>query len=534
MNLSFKLPSHSQRGALMAAALLLMLVSGLFIAGWVTMMGARSIQVSWLEDALQRRIALENSRLLAWQVTMEHAFEPNADLEGKSAMLNGGKAGGLNTDIGWKGMNLYNLLDSPTSMTKVFPYNSTGFRPGASYLDRERFYRPTMSSGVYLDSFTAHQFLKSQSPLLNGDLFVVYRKPDSSLRELNISKSVKPFQVYGRTVIRHPPSLFVRTTSKVDLPFQTKSLYIQSQDEGSRYPIAGTGLDGKTLMPSNLPVIPSSGGPVSTSSGQEFNGYLNVIKNDNNPDNSLWHIMSIGGYNTVAAFDDSLPTTNPYWMAKYYDEPPIPPPDYKNGGYDVPYKTLYINLASLLQRHLRIVNAGGVIDQIVFIGQTSSADFEAAGAMSPIIVTLIQGAGKPVRNIVFQHENNRRLILGVQNVSALSTVAGSFTEREIIFSWAGESILGRELRWRMALINEGHSILLDMHPNAAIDIRWIGGVMTNWSFKRDNDTGPRAERLIFQSDLAVPTLPIVGASYASLLPRDAWLESYFLPVRPQD
>ncbi|MES2738061.1 MAG: hypothetical protein V4672_17190 [Verrucomicrobiota bacterium] len=526
MKVRFQLPASPRKGALMGVALLLMLCSGLFLAGWVTMMSTRAIQVSWLESAMQRRIGLENSRLLAWQTSMDHAFDREADLDKKSVLLFNGKAGALDTEDGWKKLNLYSVLTSPLTMRENFPYNPNGLRPGSTYLAHEEFTRANLPNDVSLDSFTAHEFLKSRSPVLNGDLFVIYRKPAAAVTELNIYKNVSPFQVHGRTVVRHPPSLFVKNTSKVDLPFLTKSLYIQSHDAVSRYPVTGTGLDGKVLLPSNLAVVPASLGPDSAASSKLFDGFLNVIDNADNPENSLAHTQRKGAYENIEVYKDNLPPTGPYWMAKYDSQaPPVPPPDYANGGFEVPFRTMYVNLANPNLKHLYIRQDIRVVDQIVFVGQTKAADYEAAGAMSPVIVTLVQGSGSPVRNIAFQHENNRRLILGTK-------VKAGLTTRELIFSWAGSPILGRELRWRMTLINEGFPVLMNLHDNATTDIRWIGGIMTNWSVWRNIFTGPRSDRLILQSDSAVPTLPVMGASYESLLPREAWLESYFLPIPP--
>jgi hypothetical protein len=65
-------------------------------------------------------------------------------------------------------------------------------------------------------------------------------------------------------------------------------------------------------------------------------------------------------------------------------------------------------------------------------------------------------------------------------------------------------------------------------------VRWIGGVMTNWTIKRRAAGGNNPSRLLFTSDSdpAVPAATNVGPAFASFLPRDAWLETYFLPVAP--
>lgn len=514
----------------MAAALLLMLVTGLFIAGWVTMMSTRAIQVSWLENAVQRRLAVESSKLLSWQTVMEHGFEPKSKLDSATAMLLDGKGGALSTKDGWTNLNVYTELNSSAGSEHVFPYNHTGLRPGGTYFTREEFSRPAGLDN--LDSFISYIYLKGQCPILNNDLFVVYRRPPTAKTELDVytvtGQHTAYWQVYGRTVIRHAPSLFVLTTSKVTLPFMTKSLYVQSHDVGNYTPIIGTGMDNKVLLPSNLSAVPSSTGLTGEKVKDRFEGYLNVVKNDNNPDNSLWHIVDREkqagrmGYQTIDTYVKSADNTGPYWMADYStgggDTPLYPPPGYPS-GYPTAFKVLYINMDHAQQTHYRVSNC---VNQIVFVGQQTSSAYEAAGAMSPIIVTLVEGAGQPTGAIVFAHENNRRLILGVK---------GNDGEK-LDMSWQGKSILGGEQRWRMTLVNEYHTLWLFLHDNATINTRWIGGVMTNWTFKRALKSGTRSDRLVFQSDSAVPTLAPAGASYASLLPRDVWQDSFFFPIAP--
>lgn len=513
----------------MGVALLLMLCSGLFLAAWITLMNTRAIQVSWLEEAVQRRISLENSRLISWQTAMDFAFDPKKDLAGKTALLKGGKAGGLDTLAGWKKLPTYSV----TGINRVPPFNQTGLRPGSSYYLSERFTRPTMPTGVNLDEFDSYQFIKTHCPIVNGDLVVIYRKPDRYPANsiLDVYKTTAPYRVEGRVVVRHPPSLFANSTSSVTLPMLSKSLYIQSHEVETKYKILGSDINGKPLMPSNLAAVPSTSGPNATANPQMFEGYLNVINNAANPDNSLLATMGSGSsYHSITVFDENLNYAG-CRMQQYYDKPPLPPPDFEKGGYDIPYKTLYVNLANL-KKHLLITCQGSVVDQIVFEGQTTASAYDKAGLQTPVIVTLRQGTGQPVRNIVFKGESNRRLILGIQKLSSRNDSAESFNDREVVFSWAGDPLLGRELRWRMALINEGHNILLNLHSNTTYDIRWIGGVMTNWSFRRNPNSGVRAERLTFQSDKSVPPAITEGTSYESMLPRDGWVESYFLPQSP--
>jgi hypothetical protein len=523
-------PAASKRGALMGVALLMMLCSGLFLASWVTIMSTRAIQVSWLESAVQRRISLENSRLLSWQTTMDFGFTPAADLAGKSALLQGGAGGGIDTAGGWKNLELYTV----DSATRVMPYNQMGLRPGGTYFvnPNPHFTRPNLPTGVSLDPFTANLFLKSHCPILNGDLIVVYRKPDKYPENeiLDIHRTSAPYRVEGRVVVRHSPSLFARGSGAVTLPMQAKSLYIQSFDTAGNYPIKGTGLENETLIPSNLSAIPSSTGPVSATGDGLFDGYMNVITNEVNPENSLM-AKQPGQYDLLSVYDETKVITG-CRLAEYYDKPDVLPPDYANGGYPVPFRTLYINVANL-KKHLFIDSRlGSIVNQIVIEGQDTAVQFEQAGLQSPVIVTFLQGTSQPLRNIAFKNENNRPLILGIQKLSSMSSNSEKFDRTEIIFTWVGDPLIGRELRWRMTLINEGQNIRLRLHENTAYDITWIGGVMTNWTFIRDSNTGPRAERLTFKADRAVPTAAKTTPTYESLLPRDAWLESFFLPHAP--
>lgn len=526
-----------RRGALMGIALLLLLCSGLFMAGWATVMNTRAIQTTWLDDAVIRRTALESSRELAWQAAMNHAFTPAAELDQTTGVLPNAKYGGIDTAGGWENLNLYSQTNSPATSTEGHPYNANGLRPGGSFYQPESFRRPAALDT--LDDFTSHLFLKAQNPVLNGDLVNVYRKPAHYPGQIDLYANTVPFTVYGRTVIRHPASLFAQTTSSVRLPFLCRSLYIQNYEPGGSHPILGTNLDGGVLPPSNLPALPSTCGPLTAGGAADYKGELNVINNPANPDNSLVHIMrreEIAGRNGMRTISAYQPEQNSstLWTAQYNgvgsSVPPVRPPDYPS-GYQSNFRTLYIKVGSSQLRNLYIINDGSVADQIVFVGQTTNAEFEAAGALPPIIVTVINtGSTYFAKSIAFQNENNRRLILAMQDQHRLSSA--STASRPTGFQWAGSSILGREQRWRLTLINEGHLVnLLLNRDSPTYDIRWIGGVMTNWSFLRARDSGVRTERLVFQADSSVPTLPQEGgASYASLLPRDAWLETYFRPM----
>lgn len=557
-----RIPTHNQRGtrgALMAAALMLMIVSGIFVSSWVSLMSTRAAQVSYLEDVCKRRVGVESSRLLGWQLVAGSAFARNGSLAAGQDTTLGNGLGSLNTMNGWTDLNVYTSASTAGGMSTVFPFNHTGLRPGASYLTVEQLSRPAAGVAGNIDSYSAWQFLKTMPPVLNGDVFCVYRKPDGIGTELDIYRNAGSgstghhanWVVEGRTVLRHPPSLFVSSTpSPLQLPFRTKSLYIQSHAAADPpaipYPVYGTDRNGSPLMPSNMPVVPSTTGPIDSSGVPNHAGYLKVVRNNDNPDNSLWHFQdreAAAGRTSTITIDVAgvfNSATEAYWIAEQ-STPTYTPPGWPS-GYDDKLKVLFIKLDSSYLKNMRIY---GVVDQIIFVGQSSNATFAAAAAMKPVIITVMpNGAkGRWVRDVRFERENNRRHVLAFQDDNG----------RPVEFSWVNNPINGTEHRWRCVLVNEYQSIMFNMPATLTRSIRWIGGVMTNWTVKRRAAGGTNASRLIFTGDnQPLPTGIVPGegsgtnenlnvitgndlnglSPLAKILPRDAWLESYFLPVAP--
>ncbi len=538
-------PQRSTRGALMAAALMLMIVGGIFVTSWITLMSTRASQVSYLEDVCKRHIGVESSRLLAWQCITSKAFDPNNTLAASQNTMLGSDIGGFNTKNGWDNLNVYTSSSTAGGMTTVFPFNHTGLRPGATYIDVKQFTRPDASLAGNIDDYNSWEFLKTMPPVLNGDVFCIYRRPDPppgvKMPALDVYDSSSGVQnanwtVLGRTVLHAPDSLFVDSTpSPLQLPFLTKSLYIQYhstlEPPSIRYPVYGTDLNGKALLPSNMPVVPSTTGPIDSTGTSSYLGYLNVVHNDNNPDNSLWHFQdreaAAGRTPTITIDSPGVfnSATEAYWIAEQAT-PTYPPPNWQNYGIDK-WKVLFIKLDSQYLKNMRIT-AGGV-DQIIFVGQSNTTAFNNAASLKPVIITITYNGGRMVKDIRFERENNRRHVLAFKN-----TMPINYDPPKIELSWVNNPIGGTEFRWRSVLVNEYTALFFNMPSNLTQNVRWIGGVMTNWTFKRRSAGGTNPGRLLFTSD-SDPTVPAAtnnGPAFATFLPRDAWLESYFLPVAP--
>lgn len=524
----------------MAAALMLMLVAGIFMSAWVTLMSTRASQVSYLEDVCKRRVGVENSRLLGWQFVTGKAFDPNGTVAGDQTTTLGADAGSFNTGAGWNNLNVYTSTTTAGGMSTVFPFNQTSLRRGASYIAVKQLKRPASGVAGNIDDYNDWQFLKTMPPVLGGDVFCVYRKPDGVTTELDVYREAGSgssghhanWTVNGRTVVRHPPSLYVSSTpSPLQLPFLTRGLYIQSHPAADPpnlpYPLFGTDLNGNKLMPSNMPAVPSTTGPVDGSSTAHYGGYLNVVRNDDNPDNSLWHFQdreAAAGRTDTVVINDSGEHSSPTeaWWTENQKNPTYPPSDWPS-GYSNKLNVLFIRLNSSYLKNMRIY---GQIDQVVFVGQNTLTDFENAATLKPVIITIMpdNSTKKWLRDVRFEGENNRRHVLAFQDTNG----------RPVEFSWVADPISGSEYRWRCVLVNEYQTIMFNMPPNLIRNIRWIGGVMTNWAVKRRAAGGTNPSRLVFSSDSdpSVPAATNSGPAFATFLPRDAWLESYFLPVAP--
>lgn len=535
-------------GALMAVSLMLLVVAGLFISSWVSLMNVRAMQVSFMEDFSRRRVALETSRQLGRELTYLAAFQRNSSLAAQTDFLLDTGEGSINSADGWSGLNLYSNTFFPALSTgSVYPYNYTGFRPGAAYYSSERLTRPSESQSGVLDDFESWHFFKSMSPLLAGDLFCVYRKPEGVTTALDIHTEVPgsgsdaghiaKWIVQGRTVIRHAPSLFVPTTpSPLKLPFQTKSLYVQSQtasDTTVAHPIYGTAIStggGPTsdLLPSNLPATLTTTGPVdsSTGVGKSYDGYLNVINNSHNPDNSLWNFQAreaAAGRNQTDVIDvfvhgRQASVNPPAWWMYETASPTYPPPNWPS-GYEPKLRILNIVLGSATLRNLRI---SGVVNQIVFVGQSNTNDFKNASKLQPVIITILpDGSGRWIRDIRFERENSRRHVLAFKSDSA----------RDVDLNWINAPLTGDTHRWRCMFINEYHTLFFNMPGNATRNVHIYGGIMTNWTVKRRAQGSPNPSRLVFRADEdpSASGYAPEGPAFSTFLPREAWQETYFRP-----
>jgi hypothetical protein len=123
----------------------------------------------------------------------------------------------------------------------------------------------------------------------------------------------------------------------------------------------------------------------------------------------------------------------------------------------------------------------------------------------------------------FVNENGRRIVLGVKD--------GNATKLDMY--WEGVSdITGNSFvyDWRLALVNEYRTLWANMPLNVLRSVSLSGGVLTNWSLLR-RGVGS-ASRFVLRNEDNPEPAGAVGTQFSKLLPREGWIENYFLPTPP--
>lgn len=554
-----------QCGALMAAALMMMVVVGIMLSGWVAVMATRAQQVSYMEDAAKRRYSLANSKALSRQLLFERGFAANSAVAaGWNNLLQDGSGrlwGGLHVPAGWSG-NAFETAEDSANAPMSYPFNASGLTGGEAFLAR-RFTNEAVAMVGQMDEVTSYHFLKMTCPPLRGDLFTVYQKPPMATAELDVHFNTPGvagghfagWVVDGRMVIKDVPSLFSPSTANpLVIPAQVRSLYLPEEQDNLL--VVGTNHAGQRMPPSNLAAVPMTVGSLPAGAGGFWEDQLNVVRNEANPANSLWHFMEREQANGGLAFV-TINSSNysfggadpPVWIEKQVDPPnpanPLavptapdetegltyPPPRWPS-GYPRQWRVLFVKLDHPNLPHLRIVSG---VDQVIFLGQAPlSAAHESAGLLQPVMVTLVSpSAGQGVGDIRFKDVNNRRWVLGAKSEIA--------TDLELYWEGATviESVAGGGTQqvhtWRCMLVNEFRTIYANIYSNR--NVRITGGVMTNWVFKRRKSSpgDPRNTNvgaLRFVRELEPEPAGAMGPRFTSLLPRDSWLETYFRLKQP--
>lgn len=516
----------------MASALLIMMLAGLFVAAYAAVLTTRANQTTFADVAVKRRLSLENSRQLSSQFMYENAFNRDHTSLNHSNLLGlfPGGWGGADAS-GWDDPIVFDAAHLPGTLTTIFPYNYAGVRPFGSFVAARKTQLPT-SLATTLDGFSAWSFAKTSSPLLSGDAVIVFRKPDTAPGQIEIGSPGLPIRVDGRMVVRDPDSFFAPSTpNPLEIQVRataSKGLYVQTEHAVRR--IYCRDENGSVLAPSNLPASLSTTGPIPDGTGPAFlyKNALNVINNPSNPSNSLWHFMEreqaagTGDYETINTNTPAGSPSSP-WRTEDQVTPTYMPPAWPS-GYPAVFKVMTIRLGDPNLKHLRVE---GLFSQVVLEGQNTAAAYTAASLLPPVILLFTDTAGNMnfLKHLVFLHENGRRIVIGHKN----------WNGEAITFEWRGVlNATGNAFAydWRAVIVNEHRTIWAQLPANILQSINITGGLMTNWTFKRTLSSVGPATRITFRPENNPEPAGASGTLFSRLVPRDGWIENYFLPTQP--
>ena len=256
-------------------------------------------------------------------------------------------------------------------------------------------------------------------------------------------------------------------------PFQTRDPYSNS-----------------VILPSNFPSMLTTTGSVGAGNNLDTQHYLNVVDSAQNPSNSFREKIKTGSYVTV-------PTTA----------------DFNQSGVNFVSSTGVLTL-DLSNMALPGVIAQNNVSQIVFTGQTSSAEEALADIYSSVGVCYVEDAAVSTRTLTSvvckNGANKRRLILGMKKIpnTTLPQVPGS----PVVISFPQSNL---SPVWRLLLVAENTPLTFS-NSGGAGTITLKGGIQTDGNITSTSGAG-NAVKLISETD---------PRRLSRLAPRHAWVETY--------
>jgi hypothetical protein len=490
----------SARGATMLAVLMFVMTTSIIITASVSLMGARSQQAERHGDAVQRHVAMGNTRAVNQQFTFTWGLRESLTRLLGSISL--GSWGGITAEV----LNLLSPFQStarPSSVTDgTYPFNNIRNTPTP---DNGVFFERTVvdADGSLGDPVTFYNYFKTYPSSLLGDLLVLHKRPSSATGSYVAGNNIR---VNGTVVIWDPTvdASGVRAQSCLNL---TKTGTNSTQDTSA-----------SPSMPANFPapVRTTAASGAAASATAVSDGSLNLANNPEFPAGSIRHKIESSGIQGVAwatcgtallsniRTDFSSGDSTSATQVRLESTPTYAPPSTSPFNYTASgsLNVLYVRLKNSGLRHLRIT---GGVEQLVLQGQTTTTDYTAAAALPPLMIWLEQSSCRDIR---FVGENSRRLILAT----------GPGTGSTIFCSWHGTSLVGGSpLRWRLHWINEYRSLYLNSPTGNGVLL--TGGIRTNWTMDFTDTTNAIRFTLQRETDPGV---------LQTLLPRDGWMEAYTL------
>ncbi|WP_009958387.1 hypothetical protein [Verrucomicrobium spinosum] len=461
--------SRHPRGAAMMFALAMVLVGAIAVTGMICVLGARLQQSERMASASQRRLAWTNTEAANRQYGYVYSMRDTVSRSASSASL-ASNWGGLQATA-YTNLSAFRSTQRPDDQIVSYPFNNIQVPPTVDY---GYFYERTTadSNSNQAEHVSMFNYLKSYPAQLQGDLLVLHKRAVTS-GDYYLSDNLR---VDGRVVIYDGTALTtdVRANSYIHMkPGFTNSVKNN----------AGTAAQ----LPENYAITPTATagyGGTSTPTAVT-NGTLKMINNTDFTPGSLLHLGQTTGSwtNYTSTSSDVGNSSSAVQISKSS-------------------KVITVRLKHTGLTHVRI---NAAFSELVLEGQTTASDYTNADALSPIIVWLESSS---VLNIKITGENNRRLIFA----------AGPGNGDNLNLNFQSTSLVsGGPLRWRMNLISEYRNTYISLP--SSVNVQMTGGIRTNWAVNC-TDSGSTV-RIILQRETTPQDLE-------KLLPRDGWMETYFL------
>ncbi len=458
---SYRPPRHRIRGSILVVCMVLAALGTLGVAAWMSLLTARSNQVESNFSALQRRVALSNSRSLARKAIYESLLHANSG-------LGSGLTYQLPSNLGKAVIQTY--AGVPLKSDVAGSPSRTGATPIASQTTDATV---QLSDGIGDSTWIFR--LRNQNPALAGELLTLHAPVNPSDTSPLVSGNLR---VRGRAVLW---DAIVRDVSN---GLRADEYLLPSNLVGTT---TFTNVAGTTVLPLNYPHYQKTTGAYS--GGPAYRGELELVSSTINPQNSHLfrataaattlngtiaasegagvpnlpagsddanHIAYIGANSAadVATYLSTFPNLssnvliaatqkplNNTQLVQVFNAQALVPDDAltammaavneatmtaaeetailqlntKTGAlYNVSgsrVANIYLNQSALTRIVVRDVN------QLRLVGQPDTTTATAAAAMDPLLVIIDNSSAGTLTRIDFFHENRRPLIFAVASSS---------------------------------------------------------------------------------------------------------------------
>lgn len=455
----------SQSGSAILLSLIILVMVAFGLAAWVSLLTSRTYFVETMENSIKRRIAHNNSVALAKEYMYRNALTKSS---GSALHLElGDSMGGIDVPA-WSGaacqVNSDNTYTQPTgSFTRLSPAEGLGYTKNLTI---------TLSDGG--ESSERTYMMRSRSPILSGQLLTI-NQPWINNSNKAVSGNIR---VEGTSVIWRPSDIstnldYNRFFSNILLtPTVGASLVMKNNS-------------GDDIFVSNFPMVPMTSGEFTDSGGNlqyGYDGKSSPVSNEQTPSNSLvQRAINLGAVNLNG--DENRE---------------------EKGGKSQTNGRITIELDEPTLSTVYIYNH---VDDIYFMGQTSSSEETAAAVMDAVLVVFVQdnASSDEVDRVRFYGSNHRPLIF------AMKVTDTTDDEVEFRFEDSDDDPL-----WRMMVISENTRIKFK-HKGGSGTVTIKGGIQTDRALEME--TGNNKILRIVREDN--PT-----SLQEKLAGRQIWLENY--------